>query len=266
MKLIKKAAFFLAACYLLISGSMFLLQEKLIFLPTQLPQDYVYTFERPYEEFFLNAEDGSRLNALHFPVENPKGILVYFHGNAGDLSRWGDITAYFESFGYDVLVMDYRTYGKSNGKLNEEAMYKDAMLCYRKAMEWFPEDQITVYGRSLGTTFATHVAAENAPKQLVLESPFYSLQAVAKKRYWFLPITYMLKYSFPTSEKITEVICPVTLLHGTEDRVVPFHNSEDLLKTLPEDQIKLVTIPGGSHNDLVNFSEYREGIRSVLTD
>jgi hypothetical protein len=92
------------------------------------------------------------------------------------------------------------------------------------------------------------------------------LEAVAKKRYWFLPVKPLLKYSFPTSEKIKEVNCPVTIFHGTDDGVVPYQNGERLQKTLPEAQCKLVTIPGGSHNDLINFPEYQKEIRELLNE
>lgn len=266
MKLLKKSAIVLAGCYLFITAFMFLLQEKLIFLPTQLPQDYVYNFERPYEEFFIETEDGARLNALRFKVNNPKGIVLYYHGNAGDLSRWGEITSFFLQFEYEVLVMDYRTYGKSTGTLGEAELYKDAGLFYNKAAEWFPENQIVVYGRSLGSTFATHVASENNPKQLILESPFLSLEAVAKKRYWFLPIKPMLKYKFPTSEKIKDIQSPITIFHGVNDRVVPYENGEMLQKIPSKTICTLVTVPKGSHNDLINFKEYREEIVALFKD
>ncbi|MEL6810794.1 MAG: alpha/beta hydrolase [Bacteroidota bacterium] len=264
MKRLKKAVFIVAAFYLFITVTMFLLQEKLIFLPTTLPQDYVYHFGRPYEELFLETRDGARLNALHFKTQHPKGLILYYHGNAGDLSRWGEITSYFDQFGYDVLVMDYRTYGKSTGDLSEAALYKDAELFYNKAKEWFPEDKITVYGRSLGTTFATHVASKNQPKQLILEAPFYNLEFVAKKRYWFLPVKPLLRYSFPTSEKIPKVSCKVTIFHGTEDGIVPYENGKLLKKTLPQSQISLVEIEGGFHNDLINYQEYRNGVAELL--
>lgn len=266
MKRLKKTAIVLAGCYLFITAFMFLLQEKLIFLPTQLPQDYIYNFERPYDEFFIETADGARLNALRFTVDDPKGIVLYYHGNAGDLSRWGEITSFFLQFEYEVLVMDYRTYGKSTGKLGEEQLYKDASLFYSKAAEWFPEDQIVVYGRSLGSTFATHVASENTPKQLILESPFLSLEAIAKKRYWFLPVKPILKYTFPTSEKIKEIKSPITIFHGTDDGVVPYENGEMLQKIPSKTSCKLVTVPKGSHNDLINFSEYHEEIRKLFTD
>ena len=266
MKGMKKAAIIVTAFYLFFAGTMFLLQEKLIFLPTQLPQDYVYNFERPFEELFITTDDGASLNALHFKTEDPKGIILYFHGNAGDLTRWGEVTAFLAQFQYDVLVMDYRTYGKSTGNLNESALYKDAELFYNKAKESFSEDRIIVYGRSLGTTFATHIASLNKPKQLILESPFYNLKAIAKKRYWFLPVSPLLQYEFPTSEKLVKVECPVTIFHGTEDGVIPYDNSEKLQKTLPDAQSKLVTITGGSHNNLINFAEYQQGIRALLLD
>jgi len=266
MKRLKKTAIIVAGCYLFITAFMFLLQEKLIFLPTQLPQDYVYNFERPYEEFFIETADGARLNALRFTRENPKGIVLYYHGNAGDLSRWGEITSFFLQFDYEVLVMDYRTYGKSTGTLNETELYKDASLFYDKAMEWFPEEQIVVYGRSLGSTFAAYVAAENEPKQVILEAPFLSLEAVAKKRYWFLPIKPMLKYTFPTSEIIKGIKSPITIFHGMDDTVVPYENGVLLQKIPSEATCKLVTIPKGSHNDLINFSAYQEEIKRLLKE
>ncbi|MEM7187430.1 MAG: alpha/beta fold hydrolase, partial [Bacteroidota bacterium] len=258
MKRFKRAVIAILAAYLFISVAMYLFQEKLIFLPTQLPQEYVYDFGRRYEELFVDTQDGARLNALHFPVDNAKGLILYFHGNAGDLSRWGEVVGYFEQFGYEVLVMDYRTYGKSTGKLGEEELYSDAILMYDKATEYFPEEQIAIYGRSLGTTFATYVAAHRDPSQLILEAPFYSLEHVASKRYWFLPVKPLLRYRFPTHEYLTHVSCPVTLLHGTNDGVVPYANSQRLFDSMAQPQLELITIEDGGHNDLVNFEAYRK--------
>ncbi len=264
MKRLKKIIGALLGLYVLISLLMFLFQEKLIFLPTTLPQEYQYSFPQEFDELFLETEDGARLNALHFKTENPKGILLYYHGNAGDLSRWGIVTSYFMEYGYDVLVMDYRTYGKSTGKLSEEALYQDADLFYKKAKEWFPEDRIVVYGRSLGTTFATYVASQNHPSKLILESPFYGLKELAQERYWFLPVGALLRYKFPTWQYGEEVDCPIVIIHGTEDLVVPYESGERLYKTLPKAQTTLVTISGGSHNNLIDFTVYHDAIRKEL--
>jgi pimeloyl-ACP methyl ester carboxylesterase len=245
---------------------MYLFQERLIFLPSALPQDYVFEFEQEFEEFTLTTTDGAALNALHFKTHNPKGVILYFHGNAGDLSRWGQVVNYFEPYGYDVIVMDYRTYGKSTGALSETALYKDAALMYDKAKSMYSEEQVVVYGRSLGTTFATSVAANFKPKHLVLEAPFCSLTKAAKERYWFLPVKWLLRYRFPTDTLLKEVTAPVTIIHGTEDRVVPYENSLCLQKILPKESLSLVTIKGGSHHDLSQYSNYEETIRTILSN
>ena len=139
MKAIKRLVVGGISIYLIFIVMFYFLQEKIIFLPTTLPQNYAYSFSEYFEEIFLTAEDGARLNALWFKKEDPQGLVLYFHGNAGNLSRWGEITIPFVRKGYDVLVMDYRTYGKSTGKLSEKALYSDAQLFYDFAAEKYEE-------------------------------------------------------------------------------------------------------------------------------
>jgi len=150
---------------------LYFIQEKMIFLPTKLPQDYRYSFRHDFEEINLKTDDGFVLNSIHFKQLKPKGLILYFHGNAGDLSRWGNITSFFADKNYDVLVMDYRTYGKSTGKLSEDALHNDAQLFYEYALERYDESDIILYGRSLGTGIATKLAANNNPDRLILETP-----------------------------------------------------------------------------------------------
>lgn len=252
------------AIYIFATIAMALLQERLIFLPTSLDVEYRYTFDRPFEELFLETQDGASLNGLYFPVEDARGLILYFHGNSGDLSRWGGVVEYFAQYGYDVLVMDYRTYGKSRGALSEEALYEDAQLWYAKAQEYYPEEQIVLYGRSLGTTFASFVAAQNRPQQVLLEAPFYSLRSVAKGRYWFLPVRWLLRYHFPSYRYLKETGSPITIIHGTEDGIVPYTSGLRLKETLPTAQSELVTITGGSHNDLIDFDSYHEAMQLAL--
>jgi len=148
---LKQATFGFLAIYLMIGSALYFLQEKILFRPTVLNQTYVYKFSHPFEELFLKADDNAMINVLHFKAEQPKGVILYFHGNAGDLSRWGNITSYFVERNYDVLVMDYRTYGKSTGALSEHALYSDAQMCYDYLKDRYNENDITIYGRSLGT-------------------------------------------------------------------------------------------------------------------
>lgn len=246
------------------TSSLYFLQDKLMFLPTVLEQDYQYQFNFPFEELFFNTEEEAIINALHFKVEKPKGVILYFHGNAGDLSRWGTIVEYFVRKDYDVLVMDYRTYGKSIGKLSEDAFYVDAQFCYDYLKERYEESEITIYGRSLGTGIATYVASKNHPKQVVLETPYYSMVDVAKSRFPIVPVKQLMRYELPSYKYIKQVKCKITMFHGTDDKVIPIESAEKLSRSLLNDNITLTVINGGSHNDLVNFDAYHRIIDEVL--
>ncbi|WP_432410344.1 alpha/beta hydrolase [Rasiella sp. SM2506] len=259
----------LIICSLTIGG-LYLFQEKFIFLPKDLDQDYTYNFPSlatnvTFEELFIDTQDGARLNALYFKVDTPKGLVVYFHGNAHNLSKWGAIASQFTQHNFNVIMLDYRGYGKSTGKRSELAMYQDALVFYKKANELFPESQTTVYGRSLGATFATYVASKNKPRKLILESPFYSLTDVLKIRYPYLPAEKLLKYNFNTGDFVNGVTSRVTIIHGTEDGVVPFKSGEKLFKVFPEDFRKMIQIKGGKHNDLATFPEFAIGLYGELS-
>ena len=242
---------------------LYFFQEKIIFLPSKLPQDYSYSFSEPFEEFYLTAADGAKLNGFHFKRANPKGVILYFHGNAGDLARWGEIAIFFTKKEYDVIVMDYRTYGKSTGKLSEDALFKDAQLFYNFTLGNYKEADIIVYGRSLGAAVATHTASKNKPAKLILETPFYNLHEIAKKRFPILPLKWLLKYKFESNQYITDVSCPITIFHGTEDKVVPYKSGRKLFN-LASGKKEFITVDGGGHNDLINFKAYTTTIDRVL--
>ncbi len=239
---LKQAAIGLLGLYLMIGTALYFLQEKILFRPTVLNQTYVYKFSYPFEELFLKAEDNAVINAIHFKVKDPKGVILYLHGNAGDLSRWGKITEYFVEKNYDLLVMDYRTYGKSTGALSEHALYSDAQLCYDYLKDRYNEDEITIYGRSLGTGIATYIASKNYPKQLILETPYYSIVDVAKYRFPFFSVEQMLHYKLPTNEFIQKVKCNIYMIHGTDDHVVPFESGEKLFKVSPQNLTSLLLL------------------------
>ena len=261
---LKKFLIIVASLYIIFGVALYFLQEKMIFMPEPLPQDYSYSFPRNFEEINLKTDDGAKLNALHFKVENPKGVILYFHGNAGELSSWGIVVQKFVDMQYDVLVMDFRTYGKSTGKLSQKALYNDAQLFYNLLLKNYAENEIVVYGRSLGTTFATYVAAENQPKQLILEAPLYSLDEVASERFPFFPVSWFLKFHFPTYKYLQDVSSPILIFHGTDDFVVNYKNSEKLSKLKTKGKLSFITIPEGSHHNLVDFDIYRKTLDSIL--
>lgn len=262
-KKLKRVTIFLIAIYVVIGASLYFNQEKLLFLPTTLPDDYSYDFSYPFEEIFLNT-DGGVINMVHFKTEAPKGVILYFHGNAGDLSRWGTITEYFVEKQYDVLVMDYRTYGKSKGALNERAFYSDAQYCYDYLKGYYEEGNIIVYGRSLGTGMAVFVASNNSPKQLILETPYYSIVDIAQSRFPIFPVKWLLNYKFESFRYMQNVTCPITIFHGTNDRVIPYSSAEKLFKVSSKGKKNFITINGGNHNNLRNYKEYQNKIDDLL--
>ena len=109
---------------------MYIFQERLVFKATKLDSDYEFLFDHDFDELNLEMEDGAVLNALHFKVDEPKGLILYFHGNAGDLSKWGEIVKPLTQYGHEVLVVDYRGYGKSTGRRSKQKMLKDAETIY----------------------------------------------------------------------------------------------------------------------------------------
>lgn len=243
---------------------LYAFQEKLLFLPTVLEQDYVYNFTYPFEELFFKTDADTVINAIHFKIENPKGVILFFHGNAGNLSRWGNLAEYFVEKQYNVLVMDYRTYGKSKGKLSEKALYHDAQYCYDYLKDHYNEKNIMVYGRSLGSGIATYISYKNNPKHLILETPYYSILDVAQSRFPVFPVKKILKYKLLSYKYIKAVKCPVLMLHGTHDKVVPYASAQKLFAASPKGKTTFVTMEGGGHGNLNTFDEYHNYLNRIL--
>lgn len=238
-------------------------QEQMLFYPERLPENHVFEFAGDFRERTFDTEDGERLSALHFRVEEPRGVVLYFHGNAGSLASWGDVAGDFVPLGYDVVVVDYRGYGKSTGKIRHEAtLFADAASIYDALVREYGEPQIVLYGRSLGTGVAAKLAADRDPRRLVLETPYYDLPSVGHDHYPLLFPHLFLRYRLPTAEHLERVRCPVDLIHGTRDKVVPYEHSERLQQRHPA--VALETIEGGGHNDLRDYPQYHAHLRRIL--
>lgn len=250
--------------FVIFSLFMYFIQDNILFQPDPLPTDYNYAFKQDFKEFNLTAQDSAQLNALHFYAENPKGVILYFHGNAGNLARWGHIASRYTAYNFDVIVMDYRSYGKSSGTPDQESMYSDAQLFYDYAQQEYPNCHILVYGRSLGTSVSTYLAAKNNPNALILETPFYSIKDIANTRFRYLPVQWLLKYDFPSYEYAPLVTCPSLVLHGTDDSVVPYSSGKKLHEAFEFHDTELITIPKGRHNNLAEFETFNEALANFL--
>jgi pimeloyl-ACP methyl ester carboxylesterase len=238
-------------------------QKDFIFYPTKLNQNYHFSQFKNAEELYFTATDSASIHALHFKTKMPKGIVLYFHGNAGALDKWGFEASEFTSRGYDVVMPDYRTYGKSSGKLSERNLNDDALMIYQKIAENTSPTDIVLYGRSLGSGIATELATKVDAKLLILETPYTSIGDVAKRGFFFLPLSYLLKFHFSNDQKINKLKCPVHLIHGTEDELIPYSHSLKLAEIYGDSSI-LTTIEGGSHNNLVAFETFQNALDELL--
>ena len=256
----------IALVLIAILGMLYFFQEKLIFRSSVLPQDYIYTFESNFEELFLKAEDGAILNGLHFKSEDAKGVILYCHGNAGGLDSWGFWAQELSRrYRYDVVIWDYRGYGKSTGKRRQNLMLNDGFLFYEYCKQFFKEEDILLYGRSLGGFFATHIAKNSYPKKLILESTPSSILRIAQKEYPFLPSKYVLKFKFQNYRNVQEIEIPTYIIHGTSDGLIPFDNGEELFKLSKAKTKKIYPIVGGDHNNLTNFkAEFFGALDEIL--
>lgn len=239
------------------------LQDKMLFYPEKLEPDYSFHFSRPHEEVFLKAEDGTRLHGLLFPKKDTDKVILYFHGNAGSLRSWGEISELFAPYPYSFLIIDYRGYGKSEGNINsEEVLVQDASVFYNYLINTYKPEHIIIYGRSLGTVPASFLLSQKEVSFGILETPLYDYASIAKR---FVPLapTFLLKYKFPIHQWLKKAKSPVHIFHGTSDEVIPYDLSLRLKSVLkPEDTF--TTIEGGGHNNLSLFSEFREGIDKLF--
>ncbi|HRP00047.1 MAG TPA: alpha/beta hydrolase [Flavobacteriales bacterium] len=245
-----------------------LFQERFIFIRFRVGDRYRFRFRHglPVEEVYLDAPDGARLHALRFRVEAPRGLLLYYHGNTGSVRRWGRYAHRFTALGYEVLMPDPRGYGKSRGRLSERALMADAQQWYEHAKLSWPEEDIVVYGRSLGSGLATPVAANNRPRMLVLETPFANLYDVATHYLPILPYRLLLRYRFRNDRAIVRVQCPVYIFHGQRDTVVPYASALKLYAAVPAHvQREMFTFPKGLHSDLSRFARFNRLMRRILT-
>ena len=258
MAVLNVIAFTVVFLYFLATILLFLFQHRLLFQPGKLSASFRYRADGGSEEVFIDTRDGEKINALFFAgVRNE--VILYFHGNAGDLSGWQFVGEDFTRLGFSILLIDYRGYGKSTGKISEKGLYLDAHAAYEyliNAKEFLPNN-IIVYGRSLGTGCAVQLACDHQIGGLVLEAPYTSIPKLANEKVpFFFPSLY-LRFRFDNLSKINKVKVPVIFIHGTKDELIPPAHSEKLANVF-NGKKKRIMVKGGSHNDLTDFDEYRK--------
>lgn len=250
--------------YIVISISLYYLQDYMLFKPEKLDKDFQYFYEnQEVEEYNIETRDGALINGLHFKVEKPKGVVLYLKGNSKSMKGWGKFAVDFTRHDYDVFMIDYRGFGKSTGRRTQKAIKNDLQLIYNKMKEKVDEKYIILYGRSLGSGFATKLASTNQPRMLVLDAPYYSLRKVTARYAPFMPMSVILKYPIPTYKWLKYVECPIHIIHGTNDKLIPFKSSVKLSKIKPN-LTRLYAVIGGGHKNLNTFESYHKMLSEII--
>ena len=249
--------------YLCLCVAFYFLQHFAFFRPEILPSSFQYSYSFPFEELELKTEDGGSINAIYFKVPSSRGVVYYLKGNSRSIKGWGKFAKDFLSNGYDFIMFDYRGFGKSTGKRTQRKLFTDAQMMYKWLNERYSEDKIIVYGRSLGSGIAARIASWNQPKMLILDSPYLSFYHNVRRFMFWTPLKWILRYDIRTDIYLKSVSCPVHIIHGTSDRLIPYKQSQQL-KTMYPDKITLIEIDGGHHNDLQNFPEFFEALYDLL--
>jgi hypothetical protein len=245
-----------------ILAAVYYTQERLIFPATTLAPDYQFRFDQPFEEMRIEVP-GAALDALLFRQPNPRGLVFYLHGNGGDLTTWTTGLEFYRRINYDLFIFDYRGYGKSTGQIENEAqLHADVRAAWESVSPRYGGMPIVVFGRSLGTGLATRLAADVAPAMVVLVSPFTSLAAVGSRHYPLVP-QFLAKYPLRSDTIIGTVRSPVLLIAGTQDRLIPLSDGEQL-KALARSPAELLAIDGAGHNDIHRFPAYLDGLADRL--
>lgn len=253
------------AAYTLASVLLYFLQDYFLFKPEKLSENFQFHYDnQEIEEYNIETRDGAIINGLRFRAENPKGVVFYLKGNSKSIKGWGKFAVDFTRHGYDVIMVDYRGFGKSTGRRTQKAVKRDMQVIYNKLKDKVSEKYIILYGRSMGSGFAAKLASMNNPRMLILDAPYYSLSKVAKKYIPFMPLSLLIKFPMPTYKWLKYVNCPIHIIHGTDDKLIPYKTSVKLSKIKPE-LTKLYTVIGGGHKNLNNFESYHKMLTEIIT-
>lgn len=238
-------------------------QHLLFFRPEILSPSFKYKYSFPFEELEFEMEDGGKINGIYFKVPSSRGVVFYLKGNSRSIKGWGKFAKDFLSNGYDFLMIDYRGFGKSTGKRSQERLFNDSQFMYKWLRERYAEDEIVLYGRSLGSGVAARISSWNSPRLLLLDSPYFSFYYNIRRFIFWTPLKWLLRYDIRTDQYLKTTSCPIHIIHGTADHLIPFKQSKMLYELYPE-KIKLIPIMGAHHNDLLDYPEFYEALYDSL--
>ncbi len=258
-----------ALAYLGIGLLLFLAQGRLVHLPEvpgreleATPGDRGWT----YRELHIPSTDDVTLHGWWIAAEDPRATVVFFHGNAGNISHRLDTIDILRDLGLDVVIFDYRGYGRSDGRAHERGLHDDARAVARWVQDEaeVPANKLIFHGRSLGGALAASAAREVQPAALILESTFTSARDVARDLYPIYPARLLTRLEYATADYLAEARVPALVVHSPDDEIVPFHHAESLVENAPADA-ELLRIRGDHNTGFrVSGEVYTDGLERFL--
>lgn len=245
---------------------LFFLQSRLIYYPMKGINVTPQSIGLSYESISLITKDWVTITGWFVPALNPKGVILFCHGNGGNISHRLQSLQIFYQLGLSTFIFDYRGYGKSDGKPTELGTYHDAEVAWDYLVETrkINPEKIIILGRSLGGAVAAYLAQKHPPKALILESTFPSIHEVANSLYPFIPARLLLRFHYPTLEYSQKVSCPILVVHSREDDLIPYSLGRQLFEgiNVPKEFLEI----SGDHNEgfLLPESNYSQGLDAFL--
>jgi uncharacterized protein len=256
------------AGYLVLVAFMYLTQHSMLYfpnLPTRAHAGTPADFGMAYEDVHLATADGVRLHGWWVPAHGG-AALIFFHGNAGNVSHRLDSIRTFHDLGLSVLIIDYRGYGASEGRPSEEGTYRDAEAAWRHVTEarGVAPERIVLFGRSLGAAVAAWLGAQQPSAGLIVESAFTSVPDLGQELYPFLPVRWLSRFDYPTRDYVRSARSPVLVVHSRDDEIAPFHHGRAIFDAAPEPRALLEL--RGTHNEahFVSGDLYVDGLAAFL--
>lgn len=245
-------------------------ESKIIYHPYKYPQGIwdPSSYDIQVEDVFFQARDGTKLHGWYIPLPNAQATLLWFHGNAGNLTHRLENIQQLQPLNLNIFIFDYRGYGKSEGKPGEKGIYLDSQAAYDVLIREknISSQKLFLFGRSLGGACAVEVAANNPAAGLILESVFTSAQDMAGNMFPLLPIGWAIRSKLDAISKVPHLKLPKLFLHGTEDEVVPYELGRKLYSAAADPK-EFYDIEGAGHNDtyIMGGREYYTELNRFIT-
>jgi len=264
-----KVLLYVIIVYAAISIYIYFIQTSLIFYPNMPGRNLVATPDNlgmSYQNVELVTGDDVKLHGWFIPHKKAKGTVLFFHGNAGNISHRLDSIEIFHRLELNVFIIDYRGYGQSDGKISEKGTYRDAEAAwhYLNNAQDINAKQIIIFGRSLGASIASWLASKHTPAALIIESGFTSVPSMGQRLYPFLPIRWLSQYKYNTQQYVKNITCPVMVAHSKNDEIIPYEEGRNIFNATAEPK-HFLEMRGG-HNDgfIASGASYVEGLRSFI--